>query len=73
MASDLAGKDRSRDRQLAWHRAPADVAKLFDEVEEALGHIDVVFANAADAIVKPLPECTDEPPRVRWRPWYLSF
>jgi 3-oxoacyl-[acyl-carrier protein] reductase len=39
---------------------PAEVSRLFDEVEEALGRLDIVFANAADAIVKPLQECTEE-------------
>jgi 3-oxoacyl-[acyl-carrier protein] reductase len=38
----------------------AEVSRLFDEVEEALGPLDMVFANAADAIVKPFQECTED-------------
>jgi 3-oxoacyl-[acyl-carrier protein] reductase len=36
------------------------VAALFDEAERVLGPLDIVFANAADALVKPLMECTEE-------------
>ena len=39
---------------------PSEVARLFDEAEAALGPLDIVFANAADALVKPLLECTEE-------------
>jgi 3-oxoacyl-[acyl-carrier protein] reductase len=39
---------------------PAEVARLFDEAEEALGPLDSVFANAADVIIKPLQECTED-------------
>jgi 3-oxoacyl-[acyl-carrier protein] reductase len=39
---------------------PSEVARLFDEAERALGPLDIVFANAADAMVKPLLECTEE-------------
>jgi 3-oxoacyl-[acyl-carrier protein] reductase len=39
---------------------PSEVARLFDETERALGPLDIVFANAADALVKPLLECTEE-------------
>jgi 3-oxoacyl-[acyl-carrier protein] reductase len=39
---------------------PSEVARLFDEAERALGPLDIVFANAADALVKPLVECTEE-------------
>jgi 3-oxoacyl-[acyl-carrier protein] reductase len=39
---------------------PSEVARLFDEAERALGPLDLVFANAADALVKPLVECTEE-------------
>jgi 3-oxoacyl-[acyl-carrier protein] reductase len=38
----------------------AEVSRLFDEVEEALSPLDMVFANAADAIVKPFQECTED-------------
>ena len=38
-----------------------EVARLFDEAEAALGgSIDIVVANAADAIVKPVLQCTEE-------------
>jgi 3-oxoacyl-[acyl-carrier protein] reductase len=39
---------------------PADVARLFDEAEEKTGALDIVVANAAGIIVKPLKECTEE-------------
>ncbi|MFF4499095.1 SDR family oxidoreductase [Streptomyces sp. NPDC001401] len=39
---------------------PAEVLRLFDEAEKALGSPDIVVANAADALVKPLAECTEE-------------
>jgi 3-oxoacyl-[acyl-carrier protein] reductase len=39
---------------------PSEVVRLFDEVEEKLGPLDAVFANAADAVVKPLRDCTEE-------------
>jgi 3-oxoacyl-[acyl-carrier protein] reductase len=39
---------------------PSEVARLFDEAERTLGPLDIVFANAADALVKPLVACTEE-------------
>jgi 3-oxoacyl-[acyl-carrier protein] reductase len=39
---------------------PTEVERLFEEAERALGPLDIVFANAADAIVKPLVECSEE-------------
>jgi 3-oxoacyl-[acyl-carrier protein] reductase len=39
---------------------PSEVARLFDEAERALGPLDIVFANAADALVKPLVACTED-------------
>jgi 3-oxoacyl-[acyl-carrier protein] reductase len=39
---------------------PSEVARLFDEAEHALGPLDIVFVNAADALVKPLVECTED-------------
>ncbi|GLY88281.1 SDR family oxidoreductase [Actinoallomurus iriomotensis] len=39
---------------------PAEVTGLFSRAEQALGPLDIVFANAADAVIKPLVECTEE-------------
>jgi 3-oxoacyl-[acyl-carrier protein] reductase len=39
---------------------PSEVARLFDEAERTLGPLDIVYANAADALVKPLVECTED-------------
>jgi 3-oxoacyl-[acyl-carrier protein] reductase len=39
---------------------PAEVTRLFDEAEQTVGALDIVVANAADIIVKPLAECTEE-------------
>jgi 3-oxoacyl-[acyl-carrier protein] reductase len=39
---------------------PTEVARLFDEAERAVGALDIVVANAADIVVKPLAECTEE-------------
>lgn len=39
---------------------PAEVTRLFDEAERTVGALDIVVANAADIIVKPLAECTEE-------------
>lgn len=39
---------------------PSQVASLFDQAEKAIGALDIVVANAADIIVKPLAECTEE-------------
>ncbi|MVU77647.1 SDR family oxidoreductase [Nocardia sp. ET3-3] len=38
---------------------PANVTHLFDRAEHEFGSIDIVVANAADAIVKPLVDCTE--------------
>jgi 3-oxoacyl-[acyl-carrier protein] reductase len=37
-----------------------EVVRFFDEAQNALGPLDIVIANAADVIVKPLVECTEE-------------
>jgi 3-oxoacyl-[acyl-carrier protein] reductase len=39
---------------------PAEVTRLFDEAERRIGPLDIVVANAAEIIVKPLAECTEE-------------
>jgi 3-oxoacyl-[acyl-carrier protein] reductase len=38
----------------------SEIARLFDEGEAAFGRLDIVVASAADIIVKPLIECTEE-------------
>jgi 3-oxoacyl-[acyl-carrier protein] reductase len=38
---------------------PDQVARLFDEAENALGRIGIVVASAADILLKPLAECTE--------------
>ena len=39
---------------------PAGVAALFDEAERTFGRLDIVVANAADILVKPLLDCSEE-------------
>jgi 3-oxoacyl-[acyl-carrier protein] reductase len=39
---------------------PTEVVRLFEEVEQRIGALDIVVASAADIIVKPLAECTEE-------------
>jgi 3-oxoacyl-[acyl-carrier protein] reductase len=39
---------------------PAEVTGLFDRAEAALGPLDIVVANAADVVIKPVVECTEE-------------
>jgi 3-oxoacyl-[acyl-carrier protein] reductase len=39
---------------------PTEVTRMFDEAERAVGKLDIVVANAADIVVKPLAECTEE-------------
>jgi 3-oxoacyl-[acyl-carrier protein] reductase len=39
---------------------PAEIRRLFDETERLLGPIDIVVANAATAIIKPLVEVTEQ-------------
>jgi 3-oxoacyl-[acyl-carrier protein] reductase len=38
----------------------SEITRAFDESESALGQLDIVVANAADAVVKPLVDCTEE-------------
>jgi 3-oxoacyl-[acyl-carrier protein] reductase len=38
----------------------AEVARLFDEADGVIGPPDIVVANAADILVKPLVECSEE-------------
>jgi 3-oxoacyl-[acyl-carrier protein] reductase len=39
---------------------PVEVSRLFDEAEKTVGSLDIVVANAADILEKPLAECTEE-------------
>src|SRR5688572_870577 len=39
---------------------PAEVVRMFDHVEQQLGPLDIVVASAADIMVKPLVDCTEE-------------
>src|SRR5438552_1939635 len=39
---------------------PADVRRLFEEAEKAVGPLDIVVANAGVFLMKPLHESTDE-------------
>ncbi|HET7718291.1 MAG TPA: SDR family oxidoreductase [Bauldia sp.] len=39
---------------------PAEVIRLFDEAESQLGGLDIVVASAADIMVRPLVDCTEE-------------
>jgi 3-oxoacyl-[acyl-carrier protein] reductase len=39
---------------------PAEATRLFDETEQAIGALDIVVANAADQILKPLAECSED-------------
>jgi len=39
---------------------PDDVAALFNEAERTFGRLDIVVANAADILVKPLVDCSEE-------------
>src|SRR5262245_48241725 len=38
---------------------PAEVKRLFDEAEKAVGHLDIVVANAGVFLAKPLTESTE--------------
>lgn len=39
---------------------PDEVARLFDDAEQAVGSLDIVVANAADILEKPLADCTEQ-------------
>jgi 3-oxoacyl-[acyl-carrier protein] reductase len=39
---------------------PTEVARLFDDAEKAIGALSIVVASAADILLKPLAECTEE-------------
>ena len=39
---------------------PAEVRRLFDRAEQEFGALDIVVANAADVVIKPVVDCTEE-------------
>jgi 3-oxoacyl-[acyl-carrier protein] reductase len=55
--ADAGGKAAAVQADLS---RPTEVTRLFDEAERAVGALDIVVANAADIVVKPLAECTEE-------------
>ena len=38
----------------------AEVRRLFDETEKAVGKLDILIANAADVVIKNVVDCTEE-------------
>src|SRR6266540_3057114 len=59
--ADAGGKAAAVQADLS---RPTEVTRLFDEAERTVGALDIVVANAADIVVKPLAECTEH--RGRW-------
>jgi 3-oxoacyl-[acyl-carrier protein] reductase len=55
--ADAGGKAAAAQADLS---RPTEVTRLFDEAERAVGALDIVVANAADIVVKPLAECTED-------------
>ena len=55
--ADAGGKATAVRAELS---RPAEVVRLFDEAEQAVGALDIVVASAADILLKPLAECTEE-------------
>jgi 3-oxoacyl-[acyl-carrier protein] reductase len=39
---------------------PAEVTRLFDRAEKEFGVLDIVVANAADVVIKPVVDCTEK-------------
>src|SRR5512138_1092010 len=39
---------------------PTEVARLLDEAEQKIGRLDIVVASAAEIIIKPLVDCSEE-------------
>ena len=37
----------------------AEVRRLFDEAEKAVGKLDILIANAADVVIKNMVDCTE--------------
>jgi 3-oxoacyl-[acyl-carrier protein] reductase len=55
--SEMKGKASAIQADLS---RPSEVIRLFEAAEKAVGDLDIVVANAADIMVKPLVECTEE-------------
>jgi 3-oxoacyl-[acyl-carrier protein] reductase len=55
--ADQGGKALAVKADLA---KPVEVVRLFDAVEQRIGALDIVVANAADILVKPLVDCTED-------------
>ena len=55
--ADAGGKATAVRADLA---RPTEVTRLFDEAERTVGALDIVVANAADILVKPLAECDEQ-------------
>jgi 3-oxoacyl-[acyl-carrier protein] reductase len=56
----IAGKGAKAVAVKADLSQQAEVVRLFNEAEQRIGALDIVVANAADIIVKPLMDCTEE-------------
>lgn len=56
----IRGKDGTAVAMQADLSRPDEVVGLFDRAEAELGPLDLVFANAADAMAKPFVDCTEE-------------
>src|SRR6266536_2566163 len=54
--ADAGGKATAVQADLSH---PIEVTRLFDQAEQTVGALDIVVANAADIVVKPLAECTE--------------
>jgi len=57
MITDAGGKAVAIKADLSH---PSEVRRLFDEAEQAVGALDIVVSSAADILVKPLVECSEE-------------
>ena len=55
--ADAGGKSAAVQADLS---RPTEAIRLFDEAERTVGALDIVVANAADIVVKPLADCTEE-------------
>jgi 3-oxoacyl-[acyl-carrier protein] reductase len=60
VVQDILAKDGKAIAIQADVAKPAEVRRLFDETEKAVGHLNIVIANAGVHIEKPLIESTEE-------------